>query len=651
MRKLFTIAAFALLTPLVFGQATRTVLFEEFTQASCGPCASQNPAFNALLNANPTKAVSIKYQTSWPGVDPMNAQNPSEVATRVTYYSVNGVPWTAMDGVAPTGSAYAGAPANVTQSLLDARQMISSSMSIILGHQLTPGNDSIEVAVYVSNALSSTLTSGAAGSLKLHVSIVEKTINFPTAPGSNGETEFHNVMRKMLPDATGTTLPDSWTSSQMQSYNFKVALPSYIYNLGQVAVVAWVQDNSNKEVKNAAYSGPQAVVGNVHDAGVAAGAAPTGGLCNTSFTPSLTLTNSGSTTLTSATVSYTMNGGTPVTQSWSGSLSAAGSVTVSFPSVTLNGGANTFVYGVTSPNGGADYNTMNNTSATLRISTIGATAMNTPYNEGLEAATTTALPAASGLIQGGTSPRLFVISKAVAGTTQNLGGYATSDKSLMFDFYSVNAGGTMSITTQKIKAGTLTSPKLYFQHAHALYDGTEPDQLKVYASTNCGQTWTEIWSKTGNALATHSPVGNNTRFWPAAADWMQNVVSLAAYNSNELILKFDGTSGFGNSLFIDNIWVSNNALGEEERELASVNVFPNPAVDVARIALQLNDNSQVGVSVFSVNGQLVVEIPARDLSAGSHEIAIPVASLANGVYTAQITLNQEIKTVRLSVAH
>ena len=33
-------------------QSTRLVLAEEFTQASCGPCASQNPTFNNLLNAN-----------------------------------------------------------------------------------------------------------------------------------------------------------------------------------------------------------------------------------------------------------------------------------------------------------------------------------------------------------------------------------------------------------------------------------------------------------------------------------------------------------------------------------------------------------------------------------------------------------------------
>jgi hypothetical protein len=89
-------------------------MFEEFTNASCGPCASQNPAFDALLSANASKCTSIKYHTNWPGVDPMNAQNPTDVGTRVTYYNVTGVPYAVMDGSPITGSNYLGAPANLT---------------------------------------------------------------------------------------------------------------------------------------------------------------------------------------------------------------------------------------------------------------------------------------------------------------------------------------------------------------------------------------------------------------------------------------------------------------------------------------------------------------------------------------------------------
>ncbi len=106
MKKLFTIClvGFVAFAYNAIGQSTRMVLAEEFTQASCPPCATQNPTFNSLLDANSTKVVAIKYQTNWPGVDPMNVNTQSMVGPRVTYYSVTGVPWAAMDGTAQTGS-------------------------------------------------------------------------------------------------------------------------------------------------------------------------------------------------------------------------------------------------------------------------------------------------------------------------------------------------------------------------------------------------------------------------------------------------------------------------------------------------------------------------------------------------------------------
>ena len=88
MKKFYVSFAAMCLSVAAFAQSQRLVVFEQFTQASCPPCATANPPLNVMLNANSTKVVSIKYQTSWPGVDPMNAQNPTEVADRVTYYGV-----------------------------------------------------------------------------------------------------------------------------------------------------------------------------------------------------------------------------------------------------------------------------------------------------------------------------------------------------------------------------------------------------------------------------------------------------------------------------------------------------------------------------------------------------------------------------------
>ncbi|MEO0876020.1 MAG: hypothetical protein AAFY48_15595, partial [Bacteroidota bacterium] len=97
MRKLLLLAL-ACAPIFLMAQAQRIALVEHFTNASCGPCAVQNPDFNALLRANPDKVISIKYQAAFPGFDPMNQQNPSEVQTRANFYGLSGVPTAWLDG-------------------------------------------------------------------------------------------------------------------------------------------------------------------------------------------------------------------------------------------------------------------------------------------------------------------------------------------------------------------------------------------------------------------------------------------------------------------------------------------------------------------------------------------------------------------------
>lgn len=74
------------------GTHQRRVMVEEFTNASCPPCAVNNPPFNVTLVANADKVTPLKYQVWWPGFDPMYEHNKADVGVRVAYYAVSGVP-------------------------------------------------------------------------------------------------------------------------------------------------------------------------------------------------------------------------------------------------------------------------------------------------------------------------------------------------------------------------------------------------------------------------------------------------------------------------------------------------------------------------------------------------------------------------------
>ncbi len=260
MKKIF-LSGLILVAGAATGFAQKLVLLEQFTNASCPPCAAQNPALNALLNQNESKIVAIKYQVSWPGADPMNAANPSEAAARVSYYGVTGVPTCRMDG-AMQGN---GSPSAVTQSAIDTRNSGTTGAIVKVHYEIIDNSDPVADSLLVTSSVKA-VNFIPAGYI-LHTVAIEREIKFVTAPGSNGEKEFEGVMKKMFSASSpnsggsGTTLP-ALNAGDSVSYSFKYSLKrtngtDVYYNIGQAAAVAFVQNNSTKEVLGAGYDEPR----------------------------------------------------------------------------------------------------------------------------------------------------------------------------------------------------------------------------------------------------------------------------------------------------------------------------------------------------------------------------------------------------------
>lgn len=87
-----------------------------------------------------------------------------------------------------------------------------------------------------------------------------------------------------------------------------------------------------------------------------------GNLCSSSVTPSVTVRNGGTSTLTSFTVNWSIPGGPSGSTPWTGSLTSGNSTTVSLGSITLPAGILTLSATVASPNGGTDLVPGNNTA-------------------------------------------------------------------------------------------------------------------------------------------------------------------------------------------------------------------------------------------------------------------------------------------------
>jgi lysyl endopeptidase len=120
---------------------------------------------------------------------------------------------------------------------------------------------------------------------------------------------------------------------------------------------------------------PDGAVAYDYDAGVSITGAPDGLLCGAATIElDIVLTNSGSNNLTSATITYNINGTSAQQINWNGNLSQYESETISIPPFTAVSGENTVSVTVSNPNGNSDENSLNN-SANAEFSTISGETM------------------------------------------------------------------------------------------------------------------------------------------------------------------------------------------------------------------------------------------------------------------------------------
>jgi hypothetical protein len=343
---------------MLSGQTQRLILIEEATNASCGPCAAQNPAFDVLLNQNRDKLTAIKYHWYFPGYDPMHNHNTVENLARVAYYGINGVPTAMIDGVIEnrSGFSYPGSPAGYNQTIINEYAAVTSPFEIDMYHRLSVNEDSIFVTMRIRAA------ENVSGSFKAQIVVIEKHINFATPPGSNGEKNFSDVMKKMLPDHLGTNLPNSWQSGDYMIISHSWKLQN-IYNMDELGVVGFIQNTINKSIKQAANSSNEMFAPYYDtDASLIKISNLSETNCMGKIIPKIVLANFGQNPLTSVDIIYHVNGQNPENYNWTGNLAYLASEEITLPEIgfTVNAANEAVVY-LSNPNGTVDQFLQNDT--------------------------------------------------------------------------------------------------------------------------------------------------------------------------------------------------------------------------------------------------------------------------------------------------
>jgi len=241
-------------------ETERLVLHEAFTGSTCGPCQPASENIKRVLKENAGKYTILKYHA---GSDPYVS---FESVKRRMYYlpgeSSYGIPYVHADGVNGFHPNLMNGEEGYQQEDFDDFYAVPAVLEMSVTHEVEGQTISWSIDILP-------LADIPSAKMVLHVGLAEGTTY--NNVGTNGQTEFHHVMKKMVPDHKGAPLGDLFRGEAQTitgSYTFQGEyavdagydnqvdhdIEHTVEEFEDLGVVTWIQNKESWEVFQSAWT-------------------------------------------------------------------------------------------------------------------------------------------------------------------------------------------------------------------------------------------------------------------------------------------------------------------------------------------------------------------------------------------------------------
>lgn len=638
----------------------KNIVLEELTGIQCVNCPDGHKIAQQIYDNNPGRVVLLNYHTGGYAMPfagepdfrvpfsnyvkdlfpvagyPIGAINRTDFGAGVMHYRADWV----------TNAATVLGQSSVVNVGANARISIGPTQDTLI----------VDVEAYYTSA-------GPGTSNKMHVVINQNNIPGPQAGGpvynptqmlSNGDYNHTHMVRHNLTPFAGDNISNIGASS-LYSNQYVYLLP-HDYNgvdvfPGDIEVAVFVTEGTpTGSVLNAAnatktiVTPPGTFIADMNATINATGAST---YCANSYTPTITVENTSNVTINSFEVSYVIGNNAPVSQMVTNPLASGNTATINFPAITLLGGTTTVIYSydfASYDNTLYDITPVNNNIKDGPLSRLSSpsSSVGTSISTSFETLAVGAIAPLGAIADNPNEISADVVNSSIdANVNWDLGGFGNSANSFRWDLFSTYPGLSSKIVYEKVDFSTIpsgTNVFLEWSYAYAQFT-SENDVFNVLISTDCGNNWTSLWSKSGSQLAT-APAVSTGRFFPTATQWAAGSVPISAYiGEPEVLIAFEAIGDYGNGLFLDDVRTSGtviSAIKSEETVTNTMLVYPNPAKDYITVEYVLEEKMDVKLAIYNNLGQVLQELEAPT-TIGSHLLDINVKGLSSGVYTINLS--------------
>lgn len=210
------------------------------------------------------------------------------------------------------------------------------------------------------------------------------------------------------------------------------------------------------------------------------------------------------------------------------------------------------------------------------------------------------------------------------------------------------------LVSPTIDMSSATDIVMSFRYAFARRTSSDDDQLRVFVSRDCGESWslrTQLFATsdlTTGGVVSGSFVPNGPGQW--GYEEITNINS--TFHVSDLRVRFDFFSGGGNNLYIDDININGLPVGLEEAAASGtldLLVQPSPAAERADLVFGMEHPGRARVELLDALGRSLGVLHDGQLAAGPHRMPIALGDRADGVYLVRVQHGEASGTVRLVV--
>ena len=222
----------------------RRSVLEYFTNSSGETMFAADSKVNDFAVEHAGLVYDLHYHMAYPQEDPMNANNPLPPSTRAFNYGVPDVPYAVLNGGASSTYRFDLTPPS---GEINEEMLIESSLE-------TPVFELFLSVDYREDSLKGKATilcldKDFDSFLQFYVVVIEKEVS--SYYWLNQDSSFRNVVLDILPTPAGKLLGNNWGSGTTSEIEFAWEYASYMEDVEDLSVVAFVQDRESGSILQA----------------------------------------------------------------------------------------------------------------------------------------------------------------------------------------------------------------------------------------------------------------------------------------------------------------------------------------------------------------------------------------------------------------